>query len=130
MQRPTISSIFIVMSRPKTVTEILGLTDTPVVSINDHGIFTFVNQAFTDTYGWTESDLLEKPVTTIMPPQFRDAHIVGFSRFLATEEARIAGKPLPLSILFKDGHVAEAEHYILGEKQNGKWLFAATIIQR
>jgi PAS domain S-box-containing protein len=118
------------MGRPKTIKEILSIQDIPVVSINDHGVLTFVNKAFTETYGWEQADLLDKPVTTIMPPQFRDAHVVGFSRFLATEEAKITGMPLPLSILFKDGHVEEAEHYILGEKIKGKWLFAATIILR
>lgn len=115
------------MDRPSTVAEILELEDTPAVSINNHGVFTFINKAFTNVYGWTEDDLIDRPVTTIMPPEFRDAHIVGFSRFLATEEARIAGKPLPLAILFKDGHSEDAEHYILGEKKDGEWRFAATI---
>lgn len=116
--------------RPRSVAEILALEDVPVVCIDEHGLFTLANKAFEKTYGWTEADLLNQPVTTIMPPAFRDAHTVGFSRYLATEQATLLGKPLPLAILYKDGHVAEAEHFILGEKKDNAWRFAATILPR
>lgn len=57
----------------------------------------------------------------------RDSHNVGFSRFLTTEQATIAGKPLALSVLRKDGKTVDAEHFILAEKRDGQWVFAATI---
>jgi hypothetical protein len=67
------------------------------------------------------------PVTEIMPHHMRNAHNVGFSRFVATETSQLLGKPLPLSIVYKDGHEAVADHYILGEKLDGRWRFAAII---
>lgn len=115
------------MANPQTVTEILNEQTIPAVAIDNQGLFTWLNQAFTTTYGWAESDLLGKSVTTIMPPAFRDAHHVGFSRFISTEKATVAGKPLPLAILFKDGTIKNAEHFILAEKKDGQWRFAATI---
>ena len=130
MQKISKESILKIMSRPSSVAEILKLSNVPVVCIDDHGLFTFINRTFTQTYGWTESELIGKPVTTIMPSQFRDAHIVGFSRFLATETARLTGKPLPLAILYKDETVADAEHFILAEKNDNRWRFAATITPR
>ena len=115
-------------SNPQSIAEIMRLTDVPVVCIDAHGMFTFVNDMFEQTFGWNWADLRDKPVTTIMPPEFRDAHQIGFSRFLATEQATLIGKSLPLAMLHKDGRVADAVHYILGEKKNGAWRFAATII--
>jgi PAS domain S-box-containing protein len=116
--------------RPQTVDEILALHDDPVVAANDLGLITYINQAFTDLYGWTLDDLAGKQLTIIMPEKFREAHQFGFSRFLTTEQARITGKPLPLEVLFKDGTVKLAEHFILADKKDDAWRFAATIIQR
>lgn len=118
------------MIYPKNVDEILQQTDLPAVGLDEGGLFNYVNHAFEQTYGWTKEELLGKSVTTIMPPNFRDAHHIGFSRFLITEKATIAGKPLPLAVLFKDGRIHDAEHFILTDKKDGKWRFAATISVR
>jgi PAS domain S-box-containing protein len=118
------------MAYPKTVEEILQLTDRPTVAADSNGIITKINDSFTQAYGWTSKDLLGKSLTTIMPAKFREAHQFGFSRFLATEKARLAGKPLPLAVLFKDGTERNAEHFILADKQGDHWRFAATITLR
>lgn len=68
-----------------------------------------------------------QPVTRIMPPHMRDGHKVGFARFLATEQATLLGTPLPLSVLYKDGRVEDSVHFIVGDKVNGIWRFAAII---
>lgn len=114
-------------NRPKTVEELLKITDQPVVAIDDHGQFTYINDVFTQAYGWTESDLLGKPVTMIMPPDMRPAHERGIGRFLETERIVVAGKPAVLPVLYKNGNIEDSEHFILGEKRQGIWRFAATI---
>jgi PAS domain S-box-containing protein len=112
---------------PKTIAEMLAIDDVPVVSIDQAGLFTFVNAAFEKAYGWKSSELINRQVIHIMPPHLRDAHQVGFARFLTTEKVTLLGTPLPLSILRKDGRVEESEHFIIGEKLNGVWRFAAII---
>lgn len=112
---------------PPDVDSLLAIKDLPVVLISQEGLFTYVNQAFTDSYGWTEDDLLNKQVTLIMPPHMRGAHKIGFARFLATEEATLLGTNLPLKVQRKDGSVLDADHYILGDKVNGEWRFASII---
>ncbi len=57
----------------------------------------------------------------------RDAHNFGFSRFLTTEAPRILGKRLSLPTLCKNGEIKNAEHFIIGEKKDDRWQFAATI---
>ncbi|HLL60627.1 MAG TPA: PAS domain S-box protein [Candidatus Nitrosocosmicus sp.] len=111
----------------KTVDDILKEKIAPVVAIDEHGLFFYLNEAFENAYGWKQEDLMGKLITLIMPPHMRDAHNFGFSRFLTTEVSKIQGIPLRLPIQCKDGTVLEAEHFIVGEKKDGKWRFAATI---
>lgn len=118
------------MTYEKTVDDILQEKKLPAVAIDEHGLFFFVNKAFEKQYGWLEEDLIGKVITVIMPAHMRDAHNFGFSRFLTTEVSKIQGKPLPLPVHSKDGTIVDAEHFIVGEKKNGKWRFAATISPR
>ncbi|HEY4496624.1 MAG TPA: PAS domain S-box protein [Candidatus Paceibacterota bacterium] len=118
------------MDYPKTVKEIIEQNNVPAVWANEQGIIEGVNRIFTENYGWSDTELIGKSIAEIMPPQFRELHHIGFSRFLTTEQSKILGKPLPLAILFKNGTAQNAEHFILGEKEDNKWRFAATIIIR
>jgi PAS domain S-box-containing protein len=111
----------------QSIAELKSKQDIPVISMSKQGLVTFINQQFTDTYGWLESDLIGKPLSTIIPVSMRDAHNLGFSRFLLTETATLIGKPLPLKIKLKSGTELDAEHCIIAEKINGEWEFAATI---
>ncbi len=112
---------------PATYDELMALEDLPVVAINQQSIFTYINEAFTLEYGWTEEDLIGKSVTEIMPSHMRNAHTVGFARYLATETSELLGNPLSLSVLYKDGTVKSSIHYILGDKKDSSWKFAAII---
>lgn len=112
---------------PTTVKELLVLEDLPVVAIDQESMFTYINRAFEVEYGYTADELMGRPVTEIMPMHMRNAHNVGFSRFVTTETSELLGRPLPLSIIYKDGREELATHYILGEKLDGRWRFAAII---
>lgn len=47
--------------------------DVPVITADQRGYITSVNAQFETTYGWSEADLLGKPLPTIIPPRFHDA---------------------------------------------------------
>jgi PAS domain S-box-containing protein len=111
----------------KSYSDIITETSRPVITIDELGKVTFISEAFTKEYGWTPHDLVGKLVTTIMPPHMRDAHNIGFSRFLITEHPTLLGKELPLPVYCKDGAAKSAIHYIVGEKYGETWRFAATI---
>ena len=115
------------MERPKTIKDVMAITDVPAIVANEQAIVEFINDRFTKEYGWTKKDLIGEPLTTIIPEYFRDTHRVGFARFIATEKATLLGMPMQLAILFKDGSVDDAEHYIIGEKSGDTWRFGATI---
>ncbi len=110
-----------------TVADLLKVTDLPIVAIDQASIFTFVNEAFTKEYGWTSNDLLGKSVVEIMPDHMRSAHNVGFARFLTTEQSELLNHNLPLEIKYKDGREKVSNHFIVGNKIDGEWQFAAVI---
>lgn len=116
------------MSKQQTYQEILKEEKLPTVVIDHNSMFTHVNKAFQDAYGWSSEELVGKSVIEIIPPYLRDAHQIGFSRFMATEQATLLGVKLPLAILYKDGEVRDAEHFIIGQKKGDRWSFAATIV--
>ncbi len=105
----------------------MSVTDMPVVCIDNASFFTYVNKAFEDAYGWKSKELIGKSVTTIMPKHMKNAHMVGFSRFVVTEQSRVLGKPLPLKICKSDGEVQDMKLFIRGEKKDSTWRFAAII---
>lgn len=107
--------------------ELRGRTDVPVIAADQRGFITFVNDRFHEVFGWEASDLVGMPLPTIIPARFQDAHHLGFSRFLATGRPTLLGSPLSLLIVTKAGAEIEAEHFILAERTDDGWEFAASI---
>lgn len=110
-----------------TVEDLLKLRDVPVVALDQASLFTYINEAFTKEYGWTNDDLIGKSVVEIMPEHMRSGHNIGFSRFLATEKSELLNKHLPLKVRYKDGTEILSDHFIVAEKLEDKWVFAAVI---
>jgi PAS domain S-box-containing protein len=102
-------------------------TEVPVVTVNDHGTITYVNERFEKVFGWSVSEIIGKPLTTIIPAMLRDAHHLGFSRFLTTGQPTLLNQPLTLKAVRKDGREFDAEHTITAEQRQGEWVFGATI---
>lgn len=99
----------------------------PVVIIDENGLITHVNNAFETVFGWTRDEALGEPISIIIPGNLHDAHHMGFSRFLDTESPKILGKALELQAVNKKGEQFPATHYIVAEKENGKWVIAASV---
>lgn len=115
------------LNEATTVNDILKLTEVPVVALDQASLFTYINEAFTKEYGWTKADLIGKSVVEIMPEHMRSGHNIGFSRFLATEKSELLNKRLPLKVRYKDGKEILSNHFIVAEKSNDRWTFAAVI---
>ena len=86
-----------------------------------------INQAFQQTYGWTEDQLRGQSLSLILPGAFQMSHQLGFSRFQATEQSTILAHPLRLKTVCADGSEVVSEHFILGEKPEAGWVFGATL---
>ena len=105
-------------------------TDVPVIAADHRGFVTWINEPFTEAYGWTADDLVGLPLPTIIPRRFHDAHHSGFSRFLTTRTPSLLGQPIDLVIVTRDTGELLAEHFIVATESNGQWEFAAIIRPR
>ena len=109
------------------IEEIKNRLDVAAVVVDQDGFIIFVNKQFEVVFGWGLNEIIGKPLTLIIPRNLHDAHHLGFSRFLATEKATVLQQALSLRAVTKDGKEFLAEHYITAAKDQGKWVFAATI---
>lgn len=115
------------MTDDQTVDGILGQDELPAIGADADGKITFINACFEREYGWARTDIVGKPLTTIIPAPMRETHLVGFSRFMTTGQPRLLGRSLELPILCKDGEERRTRHYILAEKTGETWRLAALI---
>ncbi len=85
--------------------DVLGLrTSTrPVVAADIANRIIAVSRPLADLLGWEVDELVGRRLVTLVPPEMREAHVAGFSRYLSTGEARLLGAPLDVSVMHRDG---------------------------
>src|SRR5262249_61979271 len=75
------------------------------VRMNASGIIIGWSPEAEATFGWPAADVVGRRVSeTIIPPQFRESHVQGLQRFLATGEGPILKRRIELTALHRDGH--------------------------
>ena len=111
----------------KTVNEMVQEAEVPALMVNREGLISVVNKHFEKVFGWSSQEIVGRPLTTIIPKDLRDAHQLGFSRFLRTEKPTLLNQPLKLKAVTKEGRQFEAEHFITAEQLEDGWVFGATI---
>lgn len=113
--------------QPRTLAEVRGCAGDAVIVADQDGRIIQVNEPFERLFGWSAAEIAGKMLTTIIPPDLRDAHNLGFSRFMMTRKPTVINHPINVQAIAKDGRVFEAEHLIVGEQVDGRWTFAARI---
>lgn len=74
-----------------------------IVSGNSKGEIISWNKGAQIIFGYSEEEVLGKPLTILMPERYRDAHRKGLGRFLSTGEGNVIGRVVELHGLRKDG---------------------------
>ena len=110
-----------------TIDALKEKTDVPVIIADHLGNIIHINPIFEKIFGWKKDILVGKMISIIIPNRLKDAHHMGFSRFLVTGKPTLLNQNLKLTILTMDGKELDAEHFIVAEKINGKWVFGAKI---
>ena len=111
-----------------TLDDLYDKHDVPVVIVDNEGIIQYVNQKFLNVFEYQKDEIIEEHIVKIIPPDLRDAHNSGFSRYLSTGESTIMEKELELKAIKKGGEVFMATHYILSGKRDNKIQVGATIL--
>ena len=120
LQKTTVSKIYF--------ESIIATANDAFVSMNHQGIIRDWNQAAERVFGWTRAQALGKSLEkTIIPPQYREAHLKGLKHFMETGEGPIIGKTLELTALHRDGHEIPIEIAVWVTRSDEKYQFNAFI---
>jgi PAS domain S-box-containing protein len=79
-------------------------------------------------FGYSEEEVMGKPLSHLMPERYREAHAKGLQRVRATGESQLIGKTVELFGLRKDGHEFPLE-LSLTTWQRGEETFYSGIIR-
>jgi PAS domain S-box-containing protein len=75
-----------------------------IVTIDHEGCITEFNPAAERTFGHRRDEVVGKQLAdVIIPPSLREKHRQGFTRYLATGEARVLGKRIEMTAVRADG---------------------------
>ena len=95
-----------------------------VVQMDAEGIIIGWNNQAEKIFGWTREEAIGRALhETIIPPQFREAHVQGLERFLASGEGPLLNSRIEMSGLHRDDHEFPVELSITAVKTAGKYEF-------
>ena len=102
--------------------------DVGLIAVSDDNRICAVSAPLTSVLGWSAEELIGRRVVAIVPPQFREAHVAGFTRHLATGDARALGVALSLPVLTRAGAEVECDFMISSEPTpDGRVVYLARI---
>jgi PAS domain S-box-containing protein len=106
-----------------------SILDTALDSIvtSDHrGVVTEFNPAAERMFGYRKEEVIGRQmVDLIIPPAYRQAHLNGMARYLATGEARVLGRRIEIEAMRKDGSIFPVELAIVRVPLPGSAFFTA-----
>lgn len=99
-----------------------------VVTMNTEGIITGWNAQAESMFGWPREETIGRVLhETIIPPQYREAHIRGMKHFLETGEGPILNSRIETLALHRDGREFLIELSITPVKTGDKYEFSSFI---
>jgi diguanylate cyclase (GGDEF)-like protein/PAS domain S-box-containing protein len=99
-----------------------------VVHMDSAGIITRWNNQAEKIFGWPQVEAVGRMLhETIIPPQYREAHIRGMEHFLASGEGSLLNKRIEMTALHRNGHEFPIELSITPLKMAGQYEFSAFI---
>ncbi|MGC2467088.1 MAG: PAS domain S-box protein [Candidatus Acidiferrum sp.] len=98
-----------------------------VISIDEASQILFVNPATTKVFGYDRSELIGRPLTTLIPDSLRKLHEAGFRRYLATGQRHLNWQGAELTGLRKNGQEFPVEVSFGEMISNGHKVFTGFI---
>jgi PAS domain S-box-containing protein len=74
-----------------------------IVTIDQDSTILYVNASLARMFGYAEEDLIERPLTSLMPERFRARHHAGTARYLATGRRNISWRAVQVVGSRSDG---------------------------
>jgi PAS domain S-box-containing protein len=98
------------------------------ITIDEAGLITDWNHQAETTFGWSRAEVMGRSLAEmIIPPAYRERHLQGIQRFLATGEGPVLNKRIELTALRRDGSEFPIELSIVPLRWEGAYLFSALV---
>lgn len=98
-----------------------------IISADSSGKIIYFNKGAEPIFGYTAAEILNKPLTILMPQRFHKDHLHGFSRFLTTNKPHIIGRTIELIGIKKNGSEFPIELSLANWQVDNEGFFTAII---
>src|SRR5262245_23198035 len=109
------------------LTSVVQLTPDALVLANVSGNMVCWNAGAEKLFGYKEAEALGQPLTLLIPPRYRDAHMKGFQRLCETGESKLLGTTIELSGLRRNGNEFPLELSLATWQAKGTRFFSAFV---
>jgi len=96
-----------------------------IISVDSQGNIDFCNASAQRMLGYTEDEMLGKPLAFLMPERYRDAHGQAMKRLHSTAEPRLTGRLTEVAGLRKDGSEFPVEFSLATWEAGGEEFYSA-----
>lgn len=111
-------------SSENRVRKIIETANDAFIEIDSRGAILTWNKQAEISFGWAQVEILGKTLNdTVIPPRYREAHRMGFERFLATGTGPILNRRIELTALHRDGHEFPVELTVWPVRVQGEYHF-------
>jgi PAS domain S-box-containing protein len=99
------------------------------VAVDESSFIVGWNSLAEATFGWKREEILARSLSsTIVPPQYREAHERGFRNYLETGEGKVLGRVIEITAMHRDGREFPVELSISpAARAGGRALFVAFV---
>ena len=98
-----------------------------IVLGDDMGRIISFNNAAMKIFGYTENEVLGKPISILMPERYVELHSGGMGRYLQTKEPHVIGKTVELAGIARDGREFPLELSLATWESGGRTFFSGII---
>jgi PAS domain S-box-containing protein len=98
-----------------------------IVTADEAGLIMSWNLAASRMFGWSDTEVVGKPLSVIVPERFRTAHNEGLAHVVATGETKIIGKTVEVFGLHKGGKEFPIELSLATWIDGGRRFFSGII---
>lgn len=121
--------LFLQVKRGKDYSEnLLETARDAIISIDTDGMVNVWNHMAEKTFGYSKSEIIGRPIITIIPERYKTLHLEGIKRFIKTGVANVIGKSIGVSGITKEGVEIPIEVSLSFQKsEEGQISFTAII---
>lgn len=116
-----------IKEREKHFSAIADTANDSIITANSEGNIIYVNSSTSDMFGYKINELLDKPLTVLMPERYVNRHIAAFEAVIRSGIMNLTGKTLELTAVKKDGTEFPVELSLAKWELNEKIYFTGMI---